>query len=252
MRPLLLALALLPWLAASGPAAADDPAQSGAQQVGRVLAVEGKVEATLGAATRRVEQGEGIYLGDWVESQPDARAKIALNDDTELVVGPASRIHVDEFVYDPGKKGGKVLVEVGVGLMRFTTGALEPKSYEVKTPVASIGVRGTVFDLIVASTTAILRDGVIAITTFGGSEVIDRKDHASTVQTSTDEPEKQRPTTDEEEEITEPLRRPFKNELTRSQGRPRIPASIQPPKVDPHQSVPKTNPSPPKMPSHRY
>jgi len=251
MRPLLLALFLLPWLAAPVPAAADDPAQSGATQVGRVAAVEGKVEATLGSSARRVERGEGVYLGDWIETQKSARAKILLNDATELVVGPASRIHLDEFVYDPGQKGGKLLVEVGVGIMRFTSGVLEPKSYEVKTPVASIGVRGTIFDLIVSSTTAILREGIIAITTFGGTRVIDKKDHASTVETSTDEPEPQREVTDEEEKITEPLRRPFKDELPRGQGRPNIPTAVQKPNVTPHQNQPMPS-GPPKMPSHRY
>jgi hypothetical protein len=35
------------------------------------------------------------------------------------------------------------------GLVRFVTGSLEKRSYTIRTPIASIGVRGTIFDLLV-------------------------------------------------------------------------------------------------------
>jgi hypothetical protein len=248
MRPLLLVLAILAFLGApSAPAAADDPAASGADPVGRAAAVEGQVTATLGADQRRVLRGEAVYQGDWIETAEDARAKIVLADSTELVVGPASRIHLDEFVYDPGKKGGKVLIEMGVGLMRFTSGTLAPESYQVNTPVASIGVRGTIFDTLVAAvtfaTTVILRDGKISIKTLVESSLLDKEDHASSAESSSDEPEDQRPATDEEEELADPLKKPFKDELP---FRPNIP--IQRPSLDPSQHVPST-PSVPSQPN---
>jgi len=248
MRPLLLVLVILAAFTASpAPAAADDPAASGAEPVGRVAAVEGKVHATLGADTRRVLRGEAVYQGDWIETEKDARAKIVLADSTELVVGPASRIHLDEFVYDPGKKKGKVLVEMGVGLLRFTSGTLEPGSYQVNTPVASIGVRGTIFDTIVAAlelaSTAILRQGKVGVKGTSATVVLDQEDHASTVERLGAEPEPQRPATDEEEEITEPLKKPFKDELP---FRPNIP--VQRPTLDPSQHVPST-PSVPSQPN---
>lgn len=247
MRPLLLALLVLPWLAS--PAPADDPAQSGADPVGRAAAVEGKVQATLGADVRPVLRGEAVYQGDWIETEKDARAKLVLNDQTELVVGPASRIHLDEFVYDPGKKGGKLLVEMGVGIMRFTSGVLEPESYGVKTPVASIGVRGTIFDTIVAmvtfATTGILRDGKIGFATFGGTSLVDQPDHASSAGSSSDVPEPQRKASEEEEEITDPLKKPFKDELPFQ--RPQIPTSLQKPNLDPRPHLP----SQPNLPSNQ-
>jgi len=237
MRPLLLALTLLAWLAGPAPAAGDDPAPGSAEAVGKVLATEGQVSATLGPDTRTVVRGEAVYRGDWVETDPAARAKILLADDTELVVGPASRIHLDEFVYDAGNDQGKVLVEMGVGLLRFTSGKLQPESYEVKTPVASIGVRGTIFDTIVAAvtfaTTVILREGAIVIRTFGEPVPVDREDHASRVEGSTDDPEAQREATDEEEKLSDPLKKPFKDELPRTGNRPNLPDNVKKPNVSP-------------------
>ncbi|MBW2314486.1 MAG: FecR domain-containing protein [Deltaproteobacteria bacterium] len=252
MRPLLLALVLLPWLAASAPAEADDPAQSGANAIGKVLATEGKVSATLGSDTRTVERGEAVYKGDWLETDRSSRAKVLLNDDTELVVGPASRLHLDEFVYNDNSNKGKVLIEMGVGLLRFTSGKLEPESYEVQTPVASIGVRGTIFDTLVAAvtyvTTVILREGNVVIKTFGGSQTVKKKDHASSAESSTDKPEPQRKVTDEEDDLSDPLKKPFKDELPRTTKRPRIPDAVKRPPVNPSHS----RPGPSNRPSNRY
>ncbi|HKJ23959.1 MAG TPA: FecR domain-containing protein [Myxococcota bacterium] len=246
MRPIFLLLALLSWLAGPPSAAADDPAPSGAQRVGKVLATEGSVSATLGADTRTVVRGEAVYRGDWLETDPRARAKVLLDDETELVVGPASRIHIDEFVYSGSGDQGKVLIEMGVGLLRFTSGNLKSESYEVKTPVASIGVRGTIFDTIVAAvsfaTTVILRDGAIWIKTFGGEKTVSKKDHASTAASSGDEPSDPMEATDEQDDATDPLKKPFQEELQRSQ-RPNVPINVQKPRMDPNSNRPSGRPN---------
>jgi hypothetical protein len=242
MRPILLVLALACGLASVPSAAADDPAAGGAEPVGKVLATEGTVSATLGADTRTVVRGEAVYRGDWLETDPKSRAKVLLADDTELVVGPASRIHVDEFVYAGSGDQGKVLIEMGVGLLRFTSGKLEPESYEVKTPVASIGVRGTIFDTIVAAvdfaTTVIVREGSVWMKTFGGEKTISKKDHASTAEDSTDEPSEPREATDEEEGLADPLKKPFRDELPPTEKRPNLPSNVQKPRIDPSQNRP--------------
>lgn len=261
MKPLVALFSLVVLLGPAPRASADDPAQTGAQAVGRVAAVEGTVRATLGPDTRRVERGEAVYRGDWIETEPKARAKIQLHDETELVVGPSSRIHLDEFVYDAGSDQGTVLVEMGVGLLRFTTGVLEPESYEVKTPVASIGVRGTIFDVIVAAvdfvTTVILREGRIGVTGVTRTTTVDRPGHASDVQGAGQEPSESREATREEESQTDPLKRPFRNEIQSNRQRPGLPSGVtrpNPPSSGP--SVPKpsmpSSPKPPNMPSHRY
>ncbi len=262
MRPLLVILTLCSMLATSAPSAADDPAASGAEPVGKIVAVEKKVMATLGADSRRVGRGDAVYRGDWIETEKKARAKIELHDETELVVGPSSRIHIDDFVYEPSSGSGKVLVEMGVGLMRFTTGVLEPESYEVKTPVASIGVRGTIFDVLVAAvdfaTTVILREGKIVVRGVRGMAVIDQKDDASSVESLGDEPSEPREATKDEEDQTDPLDRPFRSEIETGQRKPTLPGNVtkpRPPSSSPDvHSIPSppSTPSPPNIPSHRY
>ncbi|NNL67648.1 MAG: hypothetical protein HKP30_15465 [Myxococcales bacterium] len=259
MRPLLVALSLLLWLGGS-PARADDPAPSGADPVGEVTAVEGRVQATLGADSRRVERGEAVYRGDWIETEKKSRAKIVLHDETELVVGPGSRVHLDEFVYQPGQGSGKVLLEMGVGLLRFTSGVLEPESYEVKTPVASIGVRGTIFDVIVSAidfaTTVILREGRISVRSLVKAVNVDAEDHASEVEGAGEDPTQPREATEDEEDTTDPLKRPFKSERPTAKTRPTLPGNVTKPPHMPSKPDMKAPapviPKSPNLPSHRY
>ncbi len=249
MRPLLLFLSVLPLLVAPA-AGADDPAPAGAgDPVGRIAAVEGKVEAVLNGTAREVEKGEAIYQGDWIETGKDGRARVELNDETELVVGPSSRVHVDEFVYDPGSDKGKVLFEVGVGIVRFTTGVLESESYEVKTPVASIGVRGTIFDVIVAAidfaTTVIVYEGLVELRSRIAALLV-QSGKASDVPNAGAAPSEPREPTEAEKKQSEDVSTPFKSERN-TKNRPNVPTAVTKPTIP---NTPKQPSSPGNIPSY--
>ena len=49
--------------------------------------------------------------------------------------------------------GQKMTVNLAKGVFRFTTGALDKKAYQITTPTAAIGVRGTVLDIGVQNAT---------------------------------------------------------------------------------------------------
>ena len=68
---------------------------------------------------------------------------------------------LDKFVYVGESNGQKMTVNLAKGVFRFTTGALDKKAYEITTPTAAIGVRGTVLDIAVqgASTRVTLVEG---------------------------------------------------------------------------------------------
>jgi hypothetical protein len=60
-----------------------------------------------------------------------------------------------------------VVVKTTKGIFRFVTGSQRPQNYLITTPIASIGVRGTIFDLLVMPdrVTVILIEGQILVTT---------------------------------------------------------------------------------------
>src|SRR5262245_22200947 len=53
-----------------------------------------------------------------------------------------SSVRLDRFIYDPNRGTGEVILNATRGSFRFSTGAQGSKSYQVKTPYGTLGVRG--------------------------------------------------------------------------------------------------------------
>jgi hypothetical protein len=54
---------------------------------------------------------------------------------------------LDDFVYDSTTSQGKVVINLTAGALRFITGQADHQAYVINTPTATIGVRGTAFDI---------------------------------------------------------------------------------------------------------
>lgn len=73
---------------------------------------------------------------------------IRFEDNTTVQINENSKLVIDDFVYDPKAKGGKLAVNVASGTVRYASGQIaknNPQSVAVNTPSATIGVRGTDF-----------------------------------------------------------------------------------------------------------
>jgi hypothetical protein len=158
---LLLGLALL-W----GAGASSLAVGQGAARIGAAKAIENDVEGRLGTSVHKLAVGSEVFQNQLVRTGRASTARLQFLDETDLSLSPFTQVTLDRFVYDPDKKTGRVIVNVPRGLVRFVTGSLEKQSYTIRTPVASIGVRGTVFDLLVWSDrmAVLLRDGGVEIT----------------------------------------------------------------------------------------
>ena len=80
-------------------------------------------------------------------------SNITFKDDTKLKVTENSRLVIDDFVYDPKKSdAGKLAVRVGMGTVRYASGQIaksNPQQVAIKTPTATVAVRGTDFTMTV-------------------------------------------------------------------------------------------------------
>ena len=86
-----------------------------------------------------------------IEVSADGTGEIRLRDNTQLALGPGSRLLLDQFVYDPDVSGGAIVLQLVKGAFRFMTGIAAKPAYVIRTPTASITVRGTIFDVYVQS-----------------------------------------------------------------------------------------------------
>ena len=80
-------------------------------------------------------------------------SNIKFKDDTKVRITENSRLLIDDFVFDPKKSdAGKLAVKVGMGTVRYASGQIaknNPQQVNIKTPTASIAVRGTDFTMTV-------------------------------------------------------------------------------------------------------
>jgi hypothetical protein len=158
---LLFGLALL-W----GTAASSQAMGQGATRIGAAKAIENDVEGRLGKSVHKLVVGSEVFQNQLVRTGKASTARLQFLDETDLSLSPFTQVSLDRFVYDPDKKTGRVVLNVPRGLVRFVTGSLEKQSYTIRTPIATIGVRGTTFELLVRSDrmTVLLTDGGVGIT----------------------------------------------------------------------------------------
>lgn len=117
--------------------------------VGNAYTVVRTVMGTLDAQMRQLKLADDIYHNELIETEESSATELVFVDETKLALGPNSSIVLDEFVYDPRPDQASFVATAAKGAFRFVTGNLPKKSYTIHTPTATIGIRGTVFTLVV-------------------------------------------------------------------------------------------------------
>jgi hypothetical protein len=131
---------------------------------GRVAFVSGSLEATLEGRSRRLVAGGAFFEGDLLETGPATVAVLAFRDEARVTLQPQSRFRIDRYQYNErSPETGSTLMSLLRGGLRAITGVVgrrAPQGYRVTTPLATIGIRGTAFDLVCQDECA--REGLTA------------------------------------------------------------------------------------------
>lgn len=115
---------------------------------GTVKTVKGDVRIERDGGSLAVKVGDQVRVGDRIVVPKDGSAGITLRDDTIIAAGPGSRIVIDQFVFNPTTREGKVETTLLRGMMKYFSGVIakrDPASVRVRTPNATVGIRGTEF-----------------------------------------------------------------------------------------------------------
>jgi hypothetical protein len=119
------------------------------QKIGSAAAVINDVTREIAGATGPLKAGDSAFRNEIVRTAAASKAKLIFLDSTNLIIGPASEMTLDEFAYSGPTEAPstqKMQVALTRGVFRFTTGTLDKKAYLISTPVSSIAVQGTVLD----------------------------------------------------------------------------------------------------------
>jgi len=118
-------------------------------RIGTAASTRPSVEAVAGGNTQTLSAGSEIYANQTVRTGNRGMADLVFLDKTNLSVGPTSEVRLDKFVYDPTGSSGSVVLQATRGAFRFVTGSQAKQAYEVSTPHGTLGVRGTIVELLV-------------------------------------------------------------------------------------------------------
>jgi hypothetical protein len=153
--------------------AAPASAQSADGNIGAAMAVRNQVTSNHGGQERSLATGNRVFQNDRISTGANSVAQLMFTDHTTLSVGPRSQVRLDRYVYDPSRGAGDVAVGFATGALRFVTGTQAPRNYQVRTPVAVIGVRGTIVDLLMINGRmfGILDEGAVTFTLPGGGTI---------------------------------------------------------------------------------
>lgn len=147
---LMRSAALFAFCGVAGLAAAQTAPQTAPQIVGEATLVIGVARVfSLDGATRPVDRGTAIRVGDRVETEVGGHVHFRFVDGGRLSIRPSSRLQVESYNHSSNEPAlTAIKFRLDEGVVRSITGAWGEAArdrFRLNTPVAAIGVKGTDF-----------------------------------------------------------------------------------------------------------
>lgn len=116
--------------------------------IGYIKTVSGSADLISEGNANKAEIGSAVRLGNVLQTGDDGALGVTFKDDTVMSVGPNTSLKVDEYLYAPAQGQLKLVANLMKGTLHYISGViakLKPEAIAVRTPSATIGVRGTRF-----------------------------------------------------------------------------------------------------------
>jgi len=152
--------------------------------IGRVAWVTGNLTGQLpNQPARPLKRASLFYLHDTLTTSANSQAEIVYTDNSLTSFRPNTTIHVDQYQFNPQQPvapTGKQVTSLVQGGLREVTGWVgksHPENYQMNTPVATIGVRGTDYSIVydpIKGLMVNLNGGKIVLTNASGKLELDQ------------------------------------------------------------------------------
>ena len=175
-----------------------------ATEIGEISELKGNGEISRQDSNDIIlaELASDIFSFDTVRTG-NGRMAVEFLDSTILKLTEHSKVVIDTYIFDPDPSKSKLALRMASGTARFITGKLgkiDKKNISIRTPRATIGIRGTDFtttvDELGRSLIILLPDengessGEITVETWAGIEILNEPFQATMVQTMDSQPTK--------------------------------------------------------------
>ncbi|WP_417595224.1 FecR domain-containing protein [Oceanospirillum sp.] len=135
--------------------AAENAGQEGStgqeEKAGQLMFVHGTVVHEQGGKSNPARRGASVFQGDRLVTASASSVQIRFTDGGTLAVKPNSEITISEYTFTDNAEASFQKTDIVRGGLRSITGAIghrKPENVSFRTPVATIGIRGTIIRLL--------------------------------------------------------------------------------------------------------
>ncbi len=126
-----------------------------AEPIGKVVAVQGTVIAKMGSTERTLLADSDVFVKEIIVVAIDALAQIQFTDGGLINLIGGTEYRVNTYKYRKTFQRDRSSAELLKGGFRALSGSIaksNPSNYEVRTPSATIGLRGTILEAVIKDT----------------------------------------------------------------------------------------------------
>jgi FecR protein len=129
------------------------PAAFAANVAGTIERLQGSANVVGSSGQKALATSAEVFQGDQINTAADAELLLRMTDGTVIAMRPNSNLIVSEYHFDKNDSNNdNIFVRLLKGGLRTVTGAIgkkNPQKVRFSTPTATIGIRGTDFEIAV-------------------------------------------------------------------------------------------------------
>ncbi len=139
-------------------------------RIGEAAVVKNEVVRIGGSGSTQINVGDAVLRDETVHTGLESATRLVMSDSTNLSLGPNSTLKLDRTVFNDEHSYREIAIRLTTGAFHFVTGHSDKNAYKISTGLATIGVRGTVLNILSARgrTVVQLEDGKSRVCTTGG------------------------------------------------------------------------------------
>lgn len=126
------------------------PGVLAANPVGQAVDVTRNAFLTRDGQQSDLQQGGSVVLGDVITTGATGQVQLLFQDETKIAIGANSQLVIESILFNSSGTASDFTVNAVQGAFRFFSGKSEKSTYAIRTPKATMGIRGTVFDFTVS------------------------------------------------------------------------------------------------------
>lgn len=127
--------------------------------IAAVILKDVRITGAASSQARPAVLRQRVALADRVQTGQRSQLQMLLLDKSLFTIGANAQLTIDRYVYDPGK-GRSFSASVAKGAFRFMSGSPDRNgSSSIHTPVATIGIRGTILEGVIGPDAVAIMQG---------------------------------------------------------------------------------------------